>query len=293
MNFDFRKKLFLVSAVVAIASLGLSVSLLYRFEQLSDRVTRQGQMLANYEQIRAQLDVRLGSGQNARLFITPDEPAVAALVDNITGGFHPDSFWKDYTEMYRWVLMNVEYTQDSPTPILPENLESGADALQWENDFWRLPIETIIDRQGDCEDISALLASMLLNYSQRQYPIWIIGARTEEPTPKAHVAVGIPLDGGHLSVFDVSGRYYTPFVNLGGFGSQPFPQALAHWFMNLERSGMYNSQIYIAFAEEYYREFSGTDEFLAWIDDYYRMVNSTPPATSPPSSSSESQQGGR
>ncbi|MDD5126786.1 MAG: hypothetical protein PHR43_01615 [Dehalococcoidales bacterium] len=289
MNFDFRKKLTIILAAVAIISIGLSISALYRYEHLSNRLTRQEQMLANYAEIKAQLDVRLGTGQNARAFITPDEPAVAALVDNITGGFNPDRFWRDYTEMYRWVLINVEYTQDSPTPILPEDLTAGVAALHWENDFWRLPVETIFHRQGDCEDLSALLVSMLLNYNQRQYPIWIIGAKTENPVPKAHVAVGIPLEGGHLSIFDVSGRYYTPFATLGGFGSQPFPQALAHWFTNMERSGMFNAEIYVAFSEDFYREFTGTEEFLAWVNDYYQMVNSAPPPTNPPSSSSTPQ----
>ena len=289
MIFNFRNKLLIVSAAVVIVSLGLSISSLYRFEQFSKRLTQQERMLANYEQIRAQLDVRLGSEQNARLFITPDEPSVTALADNITGGFDPEHFWRDYTELYRWVLMNVEYNQDSPTPILPETLESGADALHWENDFWRLPAETIIDRQGDCEDISVLLSSLLLRYNKRMYPIWIIGAKTEDPSPKAHVAVGIPLEGGHLAIFDVSGRYYTPFSTVGGFGSQPFPQALEHWFTNMERSGMYHAQIYLAFSEEYYKEFSGTEEFLAWVDEYYRLVDSAQSPTSPPSSSSESQ----
>ena len=282
------KKLFIASAVLLVISIALSVSSLYRFNQMESSLTREDstttypstpaagnfpkiedQMLRNYSDIRTQINLRFGTGADSMLFITPDEPEITELVQEITGGYSDEDFWKDYIKLYRWVILNIEYTLDSPLPILPESLESTVDELYWESDFWRLPTETISTMRGDCEDMAVLLTSMILNYNQRRFPVWIIGAQTDNPHTKAHIAVALPLQGVHLAVFDISGRYYTPFEELGGFGSQLFPTALNLWLSHLERTDMLESEIYVAFSEDFYREFSGNEDFLEWVYEYF------------------------
>ncbi|MFC2033049.1 transglutaminase-like domain-containing protein [Chloroflexota bacterium] len=278
------KKLFIASAVLLVISIVLSTISLYRFNQLESSLSGEEtdvtypiyepgstaeKWQSNYSDIRTQIYLRLGTGPDAMLFITPDEPEITKLVQEITGGYSEEFFWKDYIKMYRWILINIDYTLDSPLPILPESLDSTVDDLYWESDFWRLPVETLSAGKGDCEDMANLLVSMVLNYNQRKFPIWIIGARTENPYAKAHLAVAIPLQGAHFAIFDISGRYYTPFEEMGGFGSLYFPNALEQWLKHLERTNMFESEIYVAHSEDFYTEFSGNEDFLEWVFQYY------------------------
>ena len=126
-----------------------------------------------------------------------------------------------------------------------------------------MPVETIRDGAGDCEDISLLLASLLLNYNQRRFPVWIVGAKTTGPQPRAHIAVAIPSENNQLTVFDIAGHYYSPFANLGGYGSQDVSLAVDHWLTHLEIE-MLGAQIYVVFSENFYREFAGDTEFKEW-----------------------------
>jgi hypothetical protein len=277
------KKLFLAAAVLLIASTTLSVFSLLRLDRLEQSMTDiktttsrpstpsvgQERLLQNYRDIRTQVLLRLGTGTDATLFITPDEPEISQLVQEVAGDFSAEDFWKDYIKLYRWVVINIDYTLDSSLPLLPESLDTPVSELYWEGDFWRLPVETLDNGRGDCEDMATLLVSMMLNYNQRRHPVWILGAITDNPRPKAHVAVAIPLQGAHLAIFDLSGRYYTPFEEVGGFGSQFFPQALEHWFKHLERTEMMDARIYLAFSEDFYREFQGNEEFSDWLYDFF------------------------
>ena len=53
----------------------------------------QSRLLDSYNELRGQVNVRLGRGQDARYFITPDDPAVTAMVQEITGGYAKDERW--------------------------------------------------------------------------------------------------------------------------------------------------------------------------------------------------------
>jgi len=221
------------------------------------------QMLSDYANLREQINLRLGFGEDCQRFITPDEPEIWAKVLEITGGYSPDTveLWKDYGRMFQWILRNIEYSADSPTPLLPESI-SGT--LGWRNDFWRMPVETIRDGVGDCEDLSVLLASMLLSYNQRRSSIWILGIQTFGSTPKGHVAVALPIENHQLTIFDLSARYYTPFQDLGGIGTQEVSLAIDAWLTHLKKE-MHGAQVYIVFSEDFYQEFSNTQEFIDWM----------------------------
>ena len=221
------------------------------------------QMLSDYASLREQINLRLGFGEDSQRFITPDDPEISALVLEITEGYSEDAteFWRDYGRMFRWVIGNIEYSSDSPTPVLPESIDG---ALEWRNDFWRTPAETIRDETGDCEDLSALLASMLLNYNQRRFTIWIVGIQTFGSTPKGHVAVAIPIESNQLTIFDPSARYHTPFPHLGGIGTQEVTLAVADWTTHL-KDEMPGAQVYVVFSEDFYQEFTSTQEFIDWV----------------------------
>ena len=279
------KKLFIAVTVLLVISFALDASLWQQLNatriqlnetisQLNDTtaqlnavspgmdslIAERDRVLNSYADLRRQINLRLGVGQDCQSFITPDDPEISAWVQEITGGYSEEELWKDYARLFQWTMRNVKYSLDSPVPILPESPDG---TLEWKKDFWRTPVQTISDGTGDCEDISLLLTSLMLNYNQRRYPVWIVGVKTTGSNPRAHVAVAIPSANNQLSFFDVPGRYYTPFANVGGFGSQDVPQALTHWLNHLEEE-MVGAQVYVAFSENFYQEFSGNEEFIDW-----------------------------
>ena len=259
------KKLFIIAAVLLMVSLALGISSWYQLSDLKNQVNQQDQLINRYADLRNQISIRAGVSQQGSSFITPDVPQVSAKVQELTDDFSQKTLWRDYGRIFRWISLNIQYSSDSPLPLLPESVEEN---LEWENDFWRLPVETIRDGAGDCEDLSLLLTSMLLNYNQRRYPVMIVGVRNYEPEPKAHMAVAIPNENNQLTVLDLTGHYYTPFFDHGGIGTQDTPQALSSWLEHLSKE-IPNTQVYVAFSENFYKEFSGNQEFIDWLSQLY------------------------
>ncbi len=270
------KKVFIVAAVVLVISLILDGVLWHQLNDIAAQLNdikpgmdslkaEREQMLSDYARLRDELNLRVGFKQNGPHLITPDDPEIVAKVREITGGYSEGELWKDYALLYQWTMRNIRYSLDSPTPILPESVNG---TLEWGKDFWRTPVETIRDGTGDCEDIALLLTSMLLNYNQRRFPVCVIGIQTTGSNPKAHVAVAILNEGDQLSIFDVTGRYWTPFSEMGGFGTQDIPLAVDHWFNHL-KDEMPDPQVYVVFSENFYLEFSGNEEFIDWATRVY------------------------
>ncbi|MFC1951931.1 transglutaminase-like domain-containing protein [Chloroflexota bacterium] len=225
----------------------------------------QEQTLSRYADMRRQINLRLGIRQDGQRFITPDDPEISALVQEITGGYSEEGLWKNYGRLHQWIIRNIEYSLDSPIPILPEPI-SGT--LEWGDDFWRMPVETIRDRTGDCEDISLLLSSMLLNYNQGRFPIWIVGVRSHGSNPSAHIAVTIPSVNNQLTILDIAGHYYSPYAEMSGFLSEDAPLAIENWLIHLEEK-VPDAHIYVIFSENFYQEFSSNEEFINWMIRLY------------------------
>jgi hypothetical protein len=132
----------------------------------------------NYSEIIAFIETRFGLvEEDATQFVTPYDGTVGALVDSLVTPFTDTDWnkaWSDYKTMYDWVKYNIEYSYDTPLPILPEDLAAGGD-MGWFKEFWQYPEETLYWGVGDCEDQALLLASMLLNYLNSDYNIYCIG----------------------------------------------------------------------------------------------------------------------
>ena len=65
-----------------------------RIEAERDRV------ITGYASLREQINLRLGLGLNGRSFITPDEPEISAIVQEVTAGYSEEELWKDYGQHY-------------------------------------------------------------------------------------------------------------------------------------------------------------------------------------------------
>ncbi|MFC1987990.1 transglutaminase-like domain-containing protein [Chloroflexota bacterium] len=232
--------------------------------QLETAKNEKSQILDQYADLRKQINVRLGlTPQGRQSFVTPSNLSVFAKVQEITGGYseNVNEYWMDYDRLYRWVVTNISYSHDSYIPSLPENI-SGE--LTWQRSYWRLPDETLVDKTGDCEDMAVLLASMLRNYNEPNYRVWILIIYSTA-TESAHAAVAFPVDGERLTILDPAGKYYTGYP-YGALGSENAPVAVSNWLSHWKKE-MPGAEIIEGFSENSYNEFSGTDEFLSWLQE--------------------------
>jgi len=264
--------LFIAAAALLVVSLSVGGVVWYKKmnaieTQLAGIKAEQSQMLDRYSVLREQVNVRLGRGPDAHLFITPDEPAVAAKVREIAGDYSAErkEQWGDYERMYRWISMNIEYTRDTYTPVLPELMDG---TLEWEEGFWKLPVETLSDEAGDCEDMCTLLASMILNYNERRFPVWLVGIRTPPPNAKGHVAIAFPVANKQLTILDPSAHYHSVHSIGWGLFAYDIPVTVDQWLARWEKK-MPDAYVYMAVSEDVYAEFSSTDEFISWLNEYY------------------------
>ena len=162
--------------------------------ELAATVADYQEFSASYLDICEQINFRLGGDwESVKSFVTAEAPMVTEMVEEITGGFSESvkGHWKDYERLYDWVVDNIDYSTDSPIPVLPLNPVDTT--LSWQSEYWRMPDETIQHKAGDCEDMAFLLASMIINYHEGRYATWLIGIRSASG---AHLAVAFPVEGG-------------------------------------------------------------------------------------------------
>ncbi|MCK4332393.1 MAG: hypothetical protein KAV40_02310 [Thermoplasmatales archaeon] len=101
-------------------------------------------------------------------FVTSDDTTVTAIANELNSMAQSKGF--DYYEKANFVLkfvQSLQYSFDNET-------------TSW-NDYWRYPIETLVDEGGDCEDTSILYASIM---EAMGYDAVLL-------LPPAHMAVGI------------------------------------------------------------------------------------------------------
>lgn len=215
-------------------------------------------ILAAYAKLRKEANRRAGLGDDRMSFVTPDAPAVASLVQELTGGYSEDpaEYWKDIEVLYRWVTQNIEYYPDTYAPLLPEFI---GDELTWVNDFWRMPEETLKDRVGDCDDMVTLLVSMLMRYNQQRYAVWAIEIGNKE---RGHVGVALPVGKGMLTILDPTIRYATGSSE-SGIGSKPTATALGNWLARWSQE-LPGAEVRAVFNSTFCKEFGSTQEFLVW-----------------------------
>jgi len=229
--------------------------------QLETEKNKNSQMLNQYASLKEQVNTRLGdTSEDKQNFITPNNSLVSAKVLEITGGYSGDvnDYWGDCERLYRWVVNNISYSYDSYMPILPESVSGG---LIWQQDYWRMPEETIEDKTGDCEDMAVLLASMLRSYNEGKYQIWVLVVHSGE---LGHVAVAFPVEGGKLTILDPAGNYYTG--QYGSLDSSSVSIAVNNWLSHWQ-SEMPDAEITGVFSEDIFEEFSSTAEFTTWAQE--------------------------
>lgn len=213
-----------------------------------------------YMMLSWEVNRRAGNGMDAKLFVTPDDESVTQKVTEIAGGrgLTANERWSDYWRLYDWVVSNISFSPPIWYPVLPDKADG---TLQWEYDYWRYPKETIKFGFGHSQDMATLLTSMLRDYDEKQYAVWVINIvlGDTEGQKIGHAAVAIPVLAGQLCILDPAAKYYTKNQS-GGFGSRAAATALYEW---LALYPFALSPIRI-FSDVEYEEFTSPDQFLRW-----------------------------
>jgi hypothetical protein len=222
------------------------------------------QMSDAYAGLRETIYQKLGRVDDSEKFITPKDPAVIAKTREIAGAFSAEGTerWRDYLRIYNWVVDNVVYSSDTNLPILPDTPDGG---LEWLAEYWKMPSETLQDLTGDCEDMANLLASLMSGYANEQYAVWAVIIRDNEGN--GHVALAYPVTGNKLTILDPAGNYYTGYYT-GTLQSDSISIAVSTWLAHWSDQ-MPGVKITAAYSDDFYKEFTGTQEFIQWAIDKY------------------------
>jgi len=220
-------------------------------------------LVSRYDQMRYQINLR-SQHYDITKFITPDDPSVQQIANQITGGWSDPSdwneFWSDVKAMYNWVANrnNIEYRHDGLFPILPVSL-SGS--ISYASEIWQFPNETLNIRKGDCEDMAILLCSMIRYYHGERYwteCVWITGSNG------AHVGVQLPVSGGKLVLLDPSGQYYTSDI-WGNITPTDISTEINNWLNYWKSTLGSDVRVYRVFANYMDQTFYSTREYISWM----------------------------
>ena len=128
-------------------------------------------------------------------FVTSKERVILDLVNKLELLIQSS----DYDD-YDRVNFYLNFVQDSII-YRYDNETAGCE------EYWKFPVETLVDKNGDCEDTSVLLASML---DVLDYDVVLLYYSWEEDDKRlGHLAVGVSLDGDYGSyVLAENGKKY-------------------------------------------------------------------------------------
>lgn len=214
-----------------------------------------------YQNLRDEINQRWNQ-IHVEPFIIPNDQAVRDIVYSITGGWSSpsdwDEYWQDVKAMYNWVVDNIEYRSDGLYPMPPSDPSGDLDF--W-NEMWQFPNETLSLRKGDCEDMAILLCSMIRCYCDMKSLVECI---VMESSTSGHVAVQIPVSGYKLVILDPAGRYYSHDI----FGNIVFNDVtteinnwLDYWKPTMG-SDVYVERVFADYLDE---KFTSTSEYISWM----------------------------
>jgi hypothetical protein len=219
------------------------------------------QYVTNYQELKDKINLQafaLESGGEG--LITPADPAVLSLVQNITGKTNSSDTnpnWNAIKDMYEWVKDNIKYRDDGLYPILPNDPAEGA---QLKDQMVQFANETIALKSGDCDCIAVLLASMIRAYNPHfaAEAIWITGSSA------GHIAVAIPVAGHKLVILDPLLDYYSHDL-FGNIAFNDISGELLYW-LNLWRPSMGNDvYVYRVFSDYIDKSFGTTNDYITWM----------------------------
>lgn len=149
------------------------------------------------------------SSNAMKKFVTSNEDVIKNLSDNLETLSEKEKFNSlDKANLILKFVQNIDYAYDNNTKGCIE--------------YWRFPVETLVDKKGDCEDTSVLYASILdaLGYDT----VLLYYSWEQDDKIIGHIAVGVNLDDAKGSyVIDKNGvkYYYCETTNKFDVGEMP------------------------------------------------------------------------
>jgi len=126
-------------------------------------------------------------------FVTSDDRVVQDVASKLKSFAEGENYSQVDTINFilRFVQKNVIYASDNST--------------KGQVEYWRYPVETLVDKKGDCEDSSVLFASIM---DALGYDTALLFYVLEDDI--GHLAVGIHIDGDYGEYVEDKGgkRYY-------------------------------------------------------------------------------------
>ncbi|MCK4365614.1 MAG: hypothetical protein KAW45_06160 [Thermoplasmatales archaeon] len=127
-------------------------------------------------------------------FVTSTDKVIVDLKDQLESLADSRNYNQAKTADFilKFVQFNVEYTLD--------NVSKGC------LEYWRFPVETLVDKEGDCEDSAVLYAAIM---DALGYDAVILYYSWEEDGEKlGHLAIGIAVDGDNGDFIEYNGKKY-------------------------------------------------------------------------------------
>lgn len=163
------------------------------------------------EYLANRINHRFNGGED---FIRPYE--VKDIVNALLGHkFNEKTLSKDLYKMFLYVKSNIRYSRDTVYPVIEYYNISLEDSsynitikIRWVTQEHQYPRETLERREGDCEDMAYLLASMLQYYFEdiKEYEVYVIAIFKND---KGHAATLVRHKSGLIAILDPSGNYFT------------------------------------------------------------------------------------
>jgi hypothetical protein len=228
--------------------------------QLDIATALNTQIADTYDTFRNEINQKTGNDADCQLYVTPDDPDVAAQAEEIAGSFaeNANERWGDFRRMYDWVVENIDYSTDTKIPMLPTSLETN-EPIEWFGEYWKMPAETLEDAAGDCEDMANLLASMILSYNNQVNAVWLVEI---EGYDSGHVAVILPVTGDNMAILDPAGNYFTGTAN-DYLQSEDISTEVYSW-LDYWSDDIPGAEVTTIYSYDFYEEFSSTREFVDW-----------------------------
>ena len=141
------------------------------------------------------------------IYITPFNPELKPIIREILG-------WDDNTEVYGRMVLNSYYEIERVIEFVTD-IEYIKDADLNFDDYPKYPIETLVEENGDCEDTSYLLGSILET----------LGYKTILILYDDHMAVGVEINDfcGGCAYYKFNGTRYIYVETAANLGIGKLP----------------------------------------------------------------------
>ena len=137
---------------------------------------------------------RYGGGAYARVqdYVTYDSRVIVHMAENLT------VFTQGMSDLARAEFV-LKFVQS--IPYVEDKVSKG------QRDYWKFPVETLWEKNGDCEDHAVLLAALLkaLGYDVVLHHVYVYQG---SKLVSGHVAVGVVVEGGSGYSTIIDGKEY-------------------------------------------------------------------------------------